>query len=119
MANLHDSFMNGPMISKPFAFGATSGNQAIVDAATGYNLEVFAVHLTAETAVNVQFKAGTTGATLSGPMYLGDKDQINSDNGCYPVFQPGVGMGFALNLSAAKLVGGWIVYRQYAVSPAP
>jgi len=112
MSNDYEAFQ-GSIDHAVVQVGATSGDQQLVAAVTEKCVRVLGYKLTAKTAVDLVFKdaAGTTANTFSGTISLTDNAVLGEPTTPYPVFQTDPGKGMFLNLSAAKVVGGYLNYR--------
>ncbi|MCD6290363.1 MAG: hypothetical protein J7M34_07660 [Anaerolineae bacterium] len=94
---------------------AASGDTTIVSTPAGKRTKVLGVFLMANGDVNVQFRDGPGGGSLTGTLPMAAKGNgfvMPVSHQGYPWFQTGEGVDLVLNLSAAVQVGGCVVYYQ-------
>lgn len=96
--------------------GATSGNNTLVAAVTGYKIRVYNVVLISGGDMTVRFESAADGTALSGQMTVTSASGFAPGFDPYGHFETLSGELLNLELSAATTADGWLVY---ALIPVP
>ena len=89
---------------------ATSGDNTIVAATSGYKIRVLSVTLVATGTVNVRFESGASGTALTGVINLVANTGFSAAASPWGHFETAGGQLLNLELSGATSVDGWLTY---------
>ena len=94
--------------------GATSGNNTVVAASTGYAIRVHSFTIVAASAVNVRFESGAGGTALTGVMTLAQSIPMVVNFEREGHFQTATAALLNMELSGAVQVSGFATYSLVA-----
>lgn len=105
----HDKYGVQPILRVKISC-ATSGNNTLVSAVTGYKIRVHNIVAVATSAVTMKFQSGAAGTDLTGAMPFGDNGGFAPGFDPYGHFETAASTLLNLSLGGAIQVSGYLVY---------